>query len=65
MVDIGVKEMGLGDPRPWLFNLSKRGKKWMGKSGWDAAVTFLQALPADVRQTLKIPHSDDPYGASR
>ncbi len=64
IVDIGVKEMGLTDPRPWMFNLSKKGKKWMGKSGWEAALAFLRELPADIQRTLKIPHTEDPYGGS-
>jgi hypothetical protein len=64
IVDIGVKEMGLTDPRPWMFNLSKKGKKWMGKSGWEAALAFLRELPADIQRTLKIPRTEDPYGGS-
>ncbi|MGD8541168.1 MAG: hypothetical protein PVI39_02675, partial [Desulfobacteraceae bacterium] len=65
IVDIGVKELGLTDPRPWMFNMSKKGKKWLGKSGWQAALEFLNGLPADVQRSLKIPNAVDPYGGSR
>lgn len=65
IVDIGVKELGLTDPRPWMFNMSKKGKKWLGKSGWQAALDFLNGLPADVQRSLKIPNAVDPYGGSQ
>lgn len=62
IIDIGVKEMAGGDPRPWMFNISKKGKKWMSKSGWEAALQCLNNLPNSIKSNLNIPGKIDPYG---
>lgn len=63
IVDIGVKDIAGSDPRPWMFNISKKGKKWMAKSGWEAGLAFLNNLPPHIRAVLSIPDRRiDPYG---
>lgn len=66
IVDIGVKDMAGADPRPMMFNISRKGKKWMAKSGWDAAMECLKGLEQGIRGRLAIPPDDvDPYGPER
>jgi len=61
IIDIGVK-MAAIDPRPMTFNISKKGKMWMAKSGWDAGIDFLESLNGEIDgQSLNIPNNLDPY----
>jgi len=63
VVNIGAKDMAGVDPRPWMFHISKKGKKWMAKSGWDAALRCLRELPPVELSRLSVPGANvDPYG---